>query len=61
MIISITTKQGIKYNIDTEEAHSFYSIRKAFEQALLLEGYSQEYINQTLNSQPDEEVEKETN
>jgi len=61
MIISIVNQQGIKFTINTDEAHSFYGIKKAFEQALLLEGYTKEFINQIFNEHPDEEVEKETN
>jgi hypothetical protein len=61
MIITIVDQQGIKFIIDTEKAHNSYSIRKAFKQALLLEGYTEKYVNQLFNQQTDDkEMEKET-
>jgi hypothetical protein len=51
MRIIIETEQGIKHEIDTSKAHSFYSILEAFKQALRLEGYTEEYINRQIHGE----------
>ena len=60
MIITIVDRQGIKYTIDTSEAHDIHSIKNAFNTTLLLEGYSQEFINQ-INQQDEIKREKNSN
>jgi hypothetical protein len=41
--------QSAKVTIDTSDCHYPYAIREAFEQALLLDGYTKEVINEVFN------------